>query len=130
MLADGVCLVGFNDELLGKGALNVREGHGAAKEAHVQTMILLTHLAEAARAAWARRRNGNSLTHCEVFDVRAKRADHARNFMPECHRLFNAHSTKTTVLVIMQIRTTNAPKRNVHTNLIGAHVGQLSCFNS
>ena len=51
MFADGVGLVGFNDELLGKGALNVREGHGAAKEAHVQTMILLTHLAEAATAA-------------------------------------------------------------------------------
>ena len=77
MLSDGMGLIGFNDELLGKGALNVWEGHGAAKEAHVQTMILLTHLAKAARTAWARRRNGNSLTHCEVFDVRTQRADDA-----------------------------------------------------
>ena len=77
VLSDRVCLVSFNDELLCEGALDVREGHGAAKEAHVQTMILLSRLAEAARAAGARRRNGNALTHCEVFDVCPKRADDA-----------------------------------------------------
>ena len=46
-------LVALNDELFGKGALNVGEGHGTSKEAHVQTMILLTQLTKAACAAGA-----------------------------------------------------------------------------
>ena len=71
MLAYGVCLVAFNDELFGKCALNVGKGHGAAKEAHVQAMVLLTQLAEAASAARTRRRDGNALSHSQMLDIGA-----------------------------------------------------------
>ena len=53
MRANRVRLVAFNDELLSKSALNVGEGHRTAKEAHVQAMVLLAHLAETASAAGA-----------------------------------------------------------------------------
>jgi hypothetical protein len=46
-------LVAFNDELFCKCPLNMREGHGTAKEAHVQAMVLLTQLAEATIATGA-----------------------------------------------------------------------------
>jgi hypothetical protein len=70
-------LVSLDDELLSECALNMGEGHGTAKETHVQAMILLTQLAKATRAAGTRRRDGNALTHSEVFDVCAQGVNNA-----------------------------------------------------
>ena len=123
MLSDRVCLVSFNDELLCEGALDVREGHGAAKEAHVQAMILLAQLAETASAARTRRRDGNALSHAEVLDVGTQAIDHTRNLMAQSHRLLDANRAKTSVLVIVQIGAANATECDFDANLVNAQSG-------
>ena len=123
-------LIGLNDELFSKRALDMREGHGAAEKSHVQAMVVLPQLAVSAGAARTGWRDGNALAHFKVFDVSAKGTDHTRYFMPQCHGLFDSHSAKATVLVVMQIRTANATKGNIHPNLIGAHGGELGGFDS
>ena len=123
-------LVALDDDLLAEGALDMREGHGAAEKSHVQAVVVLASLAEAALAAGPRGRNGDPLAYLQAGDCRAHCVDHARDFMAQGHGLADAHRTKAAVLVVVQVRATDAPKGDLDPQLLGPKLGQAGVFDA
>ena len=110
-------LVLFDHQTVAKAALDMRERHGTAIKAHGQAMVLLAQLTKPAVAAGARGRDCNALAWLEIFDLTAHLVHHTRDFMAQGHGLFDADHTKTAVLVVMQIRTTNAAEGDPNAQL-------------
>ena len=81
-------------------------------------MVVLSLLTVLALAARARRRDGYALTRLEVLHSTANDTNDARDFVPQHHRFFDAHRPKTTMVVVMQIRSTNATIGDIDLQLV------------
>ena len=130
VVGNRVGLVTLDDDLLGKRALDVRKGHGAAVKTHVQAVVVLARLAKAAVAAGARGRNGDALALGHTAHTRAHTLDHARDLVPQCNGLLDAHGAKAAVLVVMQVRAANAAIGHIHAQLVFAQSGQFGVFDA
>jgi hypothetical protein len=108
----------------------VREGHGAAVKTHVQAVVVLACLAKAAVAARARGRDGDALAYLDAGDRCAETIHNARNFVAQSDGLFDAHSAKAAMLVVMQVGSANAAKGHIHAQLVLAQSGQFGVFNA
>src|SRR5260221_11734953 len=64
--ADRKALRLVGDERFGEGALDMREAHGAAVEAHVETVIFLSGEAEAAMPAGPARIEGDAVARLDA----------------------------------------------------------------
>ena len=115
-----VALAGGGDEALAEGDLNVREGHGAAVEAHVEAVVRQAGQAVVASAARPARRDRHPVADGEVLDARAEGDDPAGNLMPEDHRLAEPDRAEAAVVEIMQVRPADAAGLDRDLDLAGS----------
>ena len=113
-LADG--------EALAERALDMREAHCAAEEAHVQALVLQAVLAIAAGAAGDAGIDGDELADLDRADARADRADRAGNLVAEDHRLLQAHGAEAAMEEIVQVRPAYAAGGDVDTDVALAEI--------
>jgi hypothetical protein len=71
-------------------------------------MVVHARLTETAYATGPGWRDGDPLTCAETTDFAAHRLNNAGHLMAQGHGLLDADSAKTTVLLVVQIRATNA----------------------
>ena len=96
-----VALSGQCDEPLAEGALDVREGHGAAVEAHVEALVRKALQAVFAGAAGAARRDGDAVADGEAFGPGADSDDAPGDLVAEDHRLAQSDGAEAAVVVIV-----------------------------
>jgi len=86
----------------------MRDWHSRAIKLHVLTVIVPALEAIAAVITGSRRRDSNKITCFKSEFITSRVSYNTGHFMTENHRFFQGNRPKTTVVVVMQIRTTHA----------------------
>jgi len=113
-------LDGIGDKHLAEGALDMRKGHGAAVEAHVEALVVQPFLAIAAGPAWPRRRHGDELADVQPLDAGSERLHIGRDLVAEDHRLAQPHRAEAAVIVIVQVAAADAANGEAKPDFAGA----------
>ena len=119
-LGDLVALRGEGDEALAEGALDVRERHGAAVEAHVQALVRQALEAVGAGAAGTARRDGDAVADREALDAFPECDDPAGDLVAEDHRLAQPHGAEAAVVEVVQVGAADAAGLDRDLDLAGA----------
>ena len=109
---DAVCglvaLGGAGDEALAEGALDVRERHRRAVEAHVEALVRQPLAAVAAGAAGPARRHGDPVADGEAGAAVADGDDVAGDLVAKDHRLPEPDGAEAAVVVAVQVGAADA----------------------
>ena len=111
---------GERDEPLAEGALDVRERHGAAVEAHVQALVRQALEAVRAGAAGPARRDRDPVADREALDAFPECDDPPGDLVAEDHRLAQPHGAEAAVVEVVQVGAADAAGLDRDLDLAGA----------
>ena len=94
--------------LLPEAALDMREPHRTAHEAHVEAVVAQAHPAVAARVAWLARVDGDARAGLHPGHLAADLVDGAGDLVPERHGLLQAHGAEAAMVVVVQVGAADA----------------------
>ena len=111
-------LVPGADQHLAEPALHVREAHGAAEEAHVETVARRSFEAEAASAAGSARVDRYVVAGLHVGHGGANHHHLASDLVARDQRFADADRAEAAVLVVVQVRAADAAVADAHLDVV------------
>src|SRR5277367_5707738 len=112
------CLFRLANERLTKAAVDMRRPHRAAVEAHVRTLVAQALPAKRADTARQARIDSYALADSERGHVLACLSDNARDLVPKDHGVTNLHGAEPAVVVIVEVRSADAPDLDLHPHVV------------
>ena len=123
-VGQGDDLIGAHDDALGETALGVREAHRTTQVAGVAADVGPPVAALRARAARARRVDGDRRADGRRVDARAESRDRAGDLVPEHHRLLQSEVADAAVVDVVQVRAAHPAVGDVDRDEARARLGR------
>jgi hypothetical protein len=130
VLCQPMRLAHVDHDLLPECTLYVGHAHGAAVVAHVEAVVLQSHLAEAADTARAAGADGKVIADGEAGDVGRNFFDDTCHLVAQHHGLLETDGAESAVLVVVQVRAADAAGAHAHADLSRPDRRRRNVFNA
>jgi hypothetical protein len=114
-------LGGVTNDILAKPALHMGKAHGAAIEAHVEAEVPLAEKTKMAHSAGVTGVDGDDLAEEMPVDITAHLYNQSGEFMPQDQWFAYPCGPEPPMLVIVQVRSANAPRLNLDLHIMGSN---------